>query len=108
MRLAGLSPGLRGGNIDRGDRGGVGAEVSLGAAGSEASRIGGTGREVSGGGGGTVKGGEIFTGSASALSSGAPLSRTSFSSGFRSLSEGNGMDCNQLDIPIHERYKVAA
>ena len=92
-----------------GGGGGIGVEVSAGTVGPGAGWIGGTGREVRGGGGGTVKGGAgISTSSTSAPSSGAPLSRTSFSSGFRSLSEGNGIDYDQLDIPIHERYKVAA
>lgn len=59
--------------------------------------IGGAGRGASGGGAGT------FRDSTSALIPGAPPSRTSsFSSDFRSSSEDNGMDCDQLDIPTHQ------
>ena len=57
---------------------------------------------MNGGGAGT------FTGFTSVLSAWAPLLRPSLSSGFRSLSEGNGIDCDQSDIPTHERYKIGA
>lgn len=104
MGRSGLSSGLRGG-IRGGDggRGCVGVDVSAGTVDSGAGWIGGAGRGASGGGAGT------FAGSTSALSSGAAPSKTSsFSSDFRSSSEDNGMDCDQLDIPTHEKYKVAA
>jgi len=97
MILSGLSSGLRGSNGDGRDwGGGVSVEISAGTIGSGVGWIGGTGREVSGGGGGTVKrGAGTSTGSTSPSSSGAPLLRTSFSSGFRSLSEDNEIDCDQ-------------
>lgn len=98
--LSGLSSGLRGGNGDGegGWGGGIGVGVSAVIVGFGACWTGGIDREVGGGGGGTVKGGDTGTlaDSTSALSSGALSSGTSsFSSGFRSLSEGNGMDCDQ-------------
>ena len=97
MRLSGLSSGLRGSNGDGRDwGGGIDVEISAGTIGSGAGWIGGTGREIGGGGGGTMKrGAGTFTGSTSPSSSGAPLLRTSFSSGFRSLPEDNKMDCDQ-------------
>ena len=104
MRLSGLSSGLRGGIRDgeRG-RGGVDVNASAVVVDSGTGWIGGAGRGASGGGAGT------FAVSTSALIPGAPLSRTpSFSSDVRSSSEDNGMDCDQLDIPTHEKYKVAA
>jgi len=80
----------------------------MGIIGSGVGLTGGIGREVNGGGGGTVKGG-TFAGPTPAPSSETPLSRiSSFSSGFRLLSEGNGMDCDQLDIPTNEGYKCGA
>ena len=88
----------------------MGAEVSAGVADSGAGWIGGTGRRVNGGGGGAVKGGDTgtFTGSTSAPSIWTPSSRLSFSSDFQSSSEGNEVDCDQLDIPTHARYKFGA
>jgi hypothetical protein len=104
MGRSGLSSGLRGGIRD-GDRGCGGVEIDASAVTVDpgAGWIEGAGRGASGGGAGT------FVGPTSALTPGAPPSRTSsFSSDFRSSSEDNGMDCDQSDIPTHEKYKVAA
>lgn len=68
-----------------------------GGGGGAINEGGGGGAINGGGGGGATKGGGAGAFASSTL---VPSSWTpSFSSSFRSLSEGDGIDCDQLDIP---------